>query len=138
MRYFLLILGLISMAACSTAPDGTDSPTALPPTIAPTETAVTPQVEVVEDLIYAKGVDPDAEVQYLDITYLAGSAEPKPIVIWAHGFNGNKSNGNFLARDLAENGFMVATIDWNDSIDGMNSTAAKAYRGEGEVGPTIS
>lgn len=141
MRPLLLLLMItIFAAACSAEPTApTPEPTTVPePTAVPTEAPANPQVEVIEDVLYATAIDDEAEDQTLDVAYLSGSSEKKPIIIWAHGNEGSsdKSRTAFEARDLAEDGFVVLSIDYNPTnnvMNGMSGTAAKASRGEAEL-----
>ena len=68
------------------------------------------------DVVYATAVDPDAEDVLLDVYYLPGTTEPKPVVIWAHGSSLDKSTGRSLGRVLAKSGFVVLSITWSDPV----------------------
>jgi len=115
-----------TVTAGPTKTDSPPTPTAVPPTetpIPPTPTPVqaTPtmapeEVIVIEDVLYARAVDPLADDQHLDI-YAPGSPGQYPAVIWAHGSNQDKSTGKTLGRILARQGFVVLSIDWQDGSD---------------------
>jgi acetyl esterase/lipase len=74
-------------------------------------------VTVIEDVMYAKAVAPEAEDQLADI-YLPVAPGPYPVVIWAHGSNQDRSTGRTLGRILARSGFVVVSIDWRDEATG--------------------
>ena len=45
------------------------------------------------------------------IWYPADAAGPRPLVVFVHGFLSNRLGGRFLARHLAERGYLVASAD---------------------------
>lgn len=112
-----------TMPASPTQSGSPPSPTAVSPTetpisptstpAQPTTTAVPEDVVIIEDVQYARAVDPAAADQYLDI-YAPGSPGKYPVVIWAHGSGQDKSTGKTLGRILAKEGFVVLSIDWQD------------------------
>jgi predicted esterase len=109
--------------------------TKIPPTVTP-EPAATPapaKVTAVEDVLYATAVDPAASDWMLDIHYLSGLKEYKPLVILAHGFSGTKLNERPLAQMLAQEGFVTLSIDWeNNAFAGKSAIADNrtAYKRE--------
>ena len=117
---FLLLLAAAVLSACSVGQDAAvPTPTATTPplptdTPQPTPTQAPVEVAVVEDLLYASGIESAAGNQRLDVYHLPGSNEQKPLVIWTHGQGGKKHHESSLAESLAEEGFVVLSISWQD------------------------
>lgn len=109
----------MTVEARPTSPPPTDAPptsTSIPATITPIPATITPtraDVTVIEDVEYARAIDPAADDQSLDI-YVPGEPGHFPAIIWAHGSDQDKSTGMTVGRVLARQGFVVLAIDWQD------------------------
>jgi acetyl esterase/lipase len=102
----------------TTAP--TDTPVPATATATVPEASPTPaESAVIEDVLYAKAVDSEADDQYLDI-YVPESPGDYPVVLWAHGSNLSKASGRTLGRVLAKSGFVVVVIDWRDDLNAQD------------------
>jgi hypothetical protein len=104
-----------SPTAAPTITPAAATATAIPPAASPTPGEST----VIEDILYATAVDPDAQERLLDI-YVPGSPGNYPVVLWAHGSNLDKASGKILGRLLSKNGFVAVTIDWQDDVDAQD------------------
>jgi len=60
-------------------------------------------------------------------------ATDKPIVVTVHGSGGNKDNGETVAKDLADNGFIGVTFDGRGCGDGRTDNAASPELGRRSV-----
>jgi acetyl esterase/lipase len=117
-----------AVSTATTLPEATPLPPTAPPpqptaTPEPTATAEPAEATVIEDIVYATAVDPDAQEETLDIHYLPGSNAGKPVVIWAHGSALDSSSGRIFGRLLAREGYVVMAINWQDLSSRGGGTA---------------
>lgn len=114
----LLLLATAVLSACS-AGQGAAEPTPMattPPlptdTPQPTPTQGPAEVAREESVLYVSPIDQLAKQRLLNVYHIPGANEQKPLVIWAHGFGGGRFTDETLAERLAEEGFVVLSIDW--------------------------
>jgi dienelactone hydrolase len=105
-----LVLAAVLMMLVSCA--GQATPTAVPPTSAPTPTFIAPTpshtVDVTKDVEYVNLVPPDAPAQKLDV-YAPSEPGPWPVLILNHAWYQSKDAVVYanLAKDLAGRGLVV-------------------------------
>lgn len=81
-------------------------------------------VTTTRDLVYTIPAQPDVDAEQLDIVAPVG-AKSLPVVIFAHGFGERKADYRRFSQTLAEQGFVVFTIDW----PARNAGARDNHRG---------
>lgn len=123
----------------SVPPTSTPIPTAtsIPPTSAPIPTPVLPlSVTVTKDLVYAKGLDPDAQVEWKLDLYAPTEPGDWPVVVFLHGVDEVKEGWTVLPQAIAEQGAIVIVIEYPD----MGPTTAIQDNGKGyrELAETVA
>jgi len=103
LRLLTVTLALLAtiLAACG-APQPTNtvpSPTGTPP--APVE----------NDVVYAQPLQPDLSAYGLDV-YTPGEPGAWPVVVFLHGYDGNKEYFAATSQAIADQGAVVYTVDW--------------------------
>lgn len=91
---------------------------ALTPETASAEAPATEEVVITSDILYVEAIDSEAQDQYLDI-YAPASPGAYPVVLWAHGLRGDKSDGRSLGRILAKEGIVTVAVSFR-SYDLLN------------------
>ncbi|MCP4540899.1 MAG: hypothetical protein GY832_27505 [Chloroflexi bacterium] len=121
MTYLALIMLLLG--ACSTSKP---APTVAAPTM-------TPSVKVSSDVAYVTSLQPDVSEQRLDV-YTPNEAGDWPVVVFLHGYDGNKEYYATLSQAIAEQGAVVFTAAWPTWIADMAARDnGKGFREMSEV-----
>ena len=101
----------VVVAGCGTLVE-TPSPTTPPPT--PTTSG--PDVDVTADVVFATPLQADASEWKLDV-YAPPEPGPWPVVLFTHGFGGNRKGYVELSEAIAERGAVVFTFDWPAMVE---------------------
>jgi acetyl esterase/lipase len=118
-----LALVMLLLGACG-APQPT--PTVAAPTI-------TPPVEVTSDVVYATLLQPDVTELRLDV-YAPEEAGTWPVIVFLHGFEGNKEYFAPLSQAMVEQGAVVFTVNWPTWIADLAAREnGKGFRETSEV-----
>ena len=101
---------LFSVGCESKAP----TPAAEAPTSTPIPSLVLPlSVTVTKDLVYAKGLQSDAQVEWKLDLYAPTEPGDWPVVVFLHGRGQTKEGWTTLSRAIAEQGAIVFVIEWS-------------------------
>ncbi len=114
----------------------TPTPTSVPPTSTPIPTPVLPlSVTVTKDLVYAKKLQPDTQVEWKLDLYAPTDPGDWPVVVFLHGSGKNRGT-TILPRAIAEQGVIVFVIEYPE----IHPTMAILDNGKGyrEVAETVA
>jgi len=118
-----LALVMLLLGACG-APEPT--PTVVTPTM-------TPPVKVTSDVVYATLLQPDVTELRLDV-YAPEEAGTWPVIVFLHGFEGNKEYFAPLSQAMVEQGAVVFTVNWPTWIPDLAAREnGKGFRETSEV-----
>jgi acetyl esterase/lipase len=118
-----LALVMLLLGACG-APEPT--PTVATPTM-------TPPVKVSSDVVYATLLQPDVTELRLDV-YAPEEAGTWPVIVFLHGYEGNKEYFAPLSQAMVEQGAVVFTVNWPTWIPDLAAREnGKGFRETSEV-----
>jgi predicted esterase len=94
---------------------------------------MTPPVEVNSDVVYATLLQPDVTELRLDV-YAPEEAGTWPVIVFLHGFEGNKEYFAPLSQAMVEQGAVVFTVNWPTWIADLAAREnGKGFRETSEV-----
>ena len=102
-------LALVLAAGCAVL-QGPAAPTAVPPTPAGRG------IDVTNDVVFATSLYGDATKWKLDV-YAPIRAGSWPVMLFTHGFGGNRKGYVALSQAIAERGAVVFTFDWPATVE---------------------
>ena len=103
------------------------------PTPTVTAPTLTPPVAASSDVAYVTPLQPDVVEQRLDI-YTPNEAGDWPVIVFLHGYDGNKEYYATLSQAIAEQGAVVFTASWPTWIADMAARDnGKGFREMSEV-----